>query len=143
MAQAYQRKTPCLPDRIYLIDSQGRYYSVSMGYASFEKTEPDYECEVMVEYLSDNPEQFCLRSYEGAYFEYYASGSSAQGVLVSGSNKPVQSKTILFTLLDVGVKDTFVFRTLDWAFVVPQLQSDPNLNNKMDILRVTRQPLSA
>jgi hypothetical protein len=139
MAQAYQRKTPCLPDRIYLIDPQGRYYSIDQGSASFEKTEPDLQCEVIVEYLSDNPEQFYLRSWEGTYFEYY---DSAGNVFVGGNDKSITSDTIPFTLLDVaGVEDTFVFRTPGRVFLVPQLQPDPNFNGK--ILSVTPQSHSA
>lgn len=137
-AQAYHRKTPCLPDRIYLINPDGnRYYSIYQGYASFEKTVPDYQCEVIVEYLPDNPEQFYLRSWEGTYFK--RSTSSVEGVFVAYYTKSLIPDTIPFTLLDVGIKDTFVFRTPDGVFVVPHLQEDPQVSGKMDILSVTAQ----
>ena len=137
-AQAYHRKTPCLPDRIYLINPDGnRYYSIYQGYASFEKTVPDYQCEVIVEYLPDNPEQFYLRSWEGTYFK--RSTSSVEGVFVAYYTKSLIPDTIPFTLLDVRIKDTFVFRTPDGVFVVPHLQEDPQVPDKMDILSVTAQ----
>ncbi|KIJ98194.1 hypothetical protein K443DRAFT_133567 [Laccaria amethystina LaAM-08-1] len=111
-----------------------------LGNASFEKTEPDYQCEVIVEYLSDNPEQFYLRSWEGTYFEYFGFGTSPHNVFVADS-KSIQSSTVPFTLLDIGVKDTFVFRTPEGAFVQPLVL--PDYNTQTDVLPVTAQSDSA
>lgn len=116
MATAYERKTPSLPNKIYLSNSNGQYFSVYQGLISL-KDKPDYTCVVLVEYLTDNLELFYLRCWEGSYWEISDAYHCFQW-----KNKTVNAATIQFTLLDVKAKDTFAFRTGNGDFI--QLDDD-------------------
>ncbi|EDR05910.1 uncharacterized protein LACBIDRAFT_329413 [Laccaria bicolor S238N-H82] len=70
----------------------------TQGYASFEKTMPDYQCEVLVEYLADNPEQFYLWSWEGTYFKH--STSSVEGVFVAYISRITNPLSTAFTTFE-------------------------------------------
>ncbi|KIK58781.1 hypothetical protein GYMLUDRAFT_86159 [Collybiopsis luxurians FD-317 M1] len=117
MVSAYKRKTASLPERVYLIDGFGNYYSMWQGKCSFTKSEPDYTCEVIVEYYSSDPEQFYLRSWEGTYFEYV--GDSATATTVCPFNyKSINNNSVLFTALDIDTnRNTFAFRVPSGKFL--------------------------
>ena len=112
---AAERKTIALPPRIYLINSKGRHYSMSQGIVSFTKTVPDETCEVLVEYLTTTSEEFYLRAWTGAYFQYHHSKPTHVE-----HKKPFKEKSaIRFTAVDIE-DQKFVFRTSNGKFIQPE-----------------------
>jgi hypothetical protein len=112
------RRTPSLPDKIYLIRTDDDcYYSVSNGIVTVQKTAPDPSCEVTVEYLPSNPDQFYLKGSNGGYFQYH---KKKGGHIDHNPTKKFPKRPILFTLLDFGEseKDTYVFRATNGKFLV-------------------------
>jgi len=114
------RKTPSLPDKIYLINSMGYYYSLGGdGAVTLNKTSPDKSCVVTVEYQA-NPDEFYLRACNGGYFQYHKLERKANHIVPKPpkekSKKP--KRPITFSLLEVAEKDTFLFRTSKGKFMV-------------------------
>ena len=116
------RRTPWLADKIYLIrSSDDCYYSMADGCATVEKTTPDPSCEVTVEYLPSNPDEFYLRTCKGGYFQYHKKKKKQnEGHVVHTPSKKFPKRPISFTLLDIGDSEpgTFVFRASNGKFLV-------------------------
>lgn len=123
MPTADNRKTVYLNPRIYIIDSQGHYYSKSGKIVTFTKTTPDKTCEVRVEYRP-NSEEFYLRSWDGAYFQYH---DRKPEHINQKNTKFNEDLAIPFTLVDLKPKNDFVFRASRGQFILPQ----PNEKNRI------------
>ena len=114
------RQTPSLPDKIYLISSDDCYYSMENGIVTVNKTTPDPSCEVTVEYLPSNPDEFYLRTCKGGYFQFHKKKKKREdGHVVHNPTKKFPKRPITFTLLDLGEEnpDTFVFRASTGNFL--------------------------
>ena len=113
------RSTPWLPDKIYLINnSDGCYYSANNdGTVTVNKTTPDPSCEVTVEYLPSNPDEFYLRTCKGGYFQFH---KKKGGHIDHSPTKKPPKRPIPFTLLDIGNSepDIYVFRVSNGKFLV-------------------------
>jgi hypothetical protein len=122
------RKTSSLPDKIYLINSAGHYYSLDKGAVTLNKTFPDKSCEVTVEYLDSNPDEFYLRTCDGGYFQYHRQKKKDSHI----DHKPTKKfpkNPIPFSLLDLDEKDTFVFRSSKGKFMT----LDVNAKNRIEL----------
>jgi hypothetical protein len=106
-----------LPDKIYLMNSDGQYYSCSGGVVTVEKTFPDSSCMVTVEYLPNNPNEFYLRTCEGAYFQYHKLPRKGNHIDHKVNPKEPKKRPITFSLLDLEEEDTFIFRSSNGAFM--------------------------
>ena len=113
------RKTPSLPDKIYLINSMGYYYSLGKDGVSLNKTSPDKSCVVTVEYQA-NPDEFYLRACDGGYFQYHKLKRKDNHIVPKPAKKKTKKpkRPITFSLLEVAEKDTFLFRTSQGKFMV-------------------------
>jgi len=112
------RKTPSLPDKIYLINSMGYYYSLGNDGVTVNKTSPDKTCVVTVEYQA-NPDEFYLRACNGGYFQYHKLKRKENHIVHKPPKKPPKPKRpITFSLLEVAEKDTYLFRTSTGKFMV-------------------------
>ena len=120
------RRTPSLPDKFYLIRSDGCYYSMSGGLVYVDRTTPDKSCEVTVEYLPSDPDQFYLRSSNGSYFQYHKNAKKKGNHIdnkPTKKNRIIPKRAILFTLLDIpdSPPETYVFRASNGRFLVLQV----------------------
>lgn len=112
------RRTPWLPDKVYLIRTEDNcYYSMKDGMVNVSMTTPDPSCEVTVEYLPSNPDQFYLKAKNGGYFQFHKKKAAH---IDHSPTKKFPKRPILFTLLDFGEseKDTYVFRATNGKFLV-------------------------
>lgn len=80
------------------------------------KTIPDPSCEVTVEYLPSNPDEFYLRTSQGGYFQFH---KKKNGHIDHSPTKKFPKRPISFTLLDLGDSgtDTYVFRATNGRFL--------------------------
>lgn len=113
MPTAYERKTPCLPNRICLRNGAGHYHSSG---DDLSKDVPDHTCEVIVEYLLSDPEKFHLRTWEGNYFVYR--GDSFVDI-TSHTDSDIPNNPIEFIALDLD-NNIFVFRASNGKFLAPR-----------------------
>ena len=117
------RRTPSLPDKFYLIRTDGFYYSFKKGHVFVADNSPDKSCEVTVEYLPNDPDQFYLKNSEGCYFQFHKD-KKKKGNHVdhkpTKKNKKIPKRVIAFTLLDLpdSPPKTYVFRASNGKFLV-------------------------
>lgn len=112
------RRTTDLPDKFYLIKSDGCYYSMKDGVASVSKTKPDKSCEVTVEYLPSDPDQFYLRNSQGCYFQYHKTKKGHIDHSPTKKKRKIPKRPIEFIMLDCKEPDTYAFRASNGQFLV-------------------------
>ena len=111
-----------LPNKIYLINSQGQYYSCDGGVVTVKKTVPDPSCVVVVEYLPNNPDEFYLRTSSGAYFQYHKFARKGDHIDHKFTPK-FPKRAIKFSVLNLKEQDTFVFRSSKGSFLTLRLNA--------------------
>jgi hypothetical protein len=102
------------------------------GSVYVEKTSPDPSCEVTVEYLPTDPDQFYLKSCIGCYFQYHKD-QKKKGNHVDNKptkkNRIIPKRAIPFTLLDLpdSPPETYVFRASNGTFLVLEVNEKKRL----------------